>query len=203
MAQDWQMSRPGEACLACRREFPTGEAFQAGLYESPAGYERRDYCLNCGVPAEPSPLAVWKTRRPAPTKKAQPFDREAIYGFFQRLDGPDPESGTAEPADALAGPPGAGTEPAGLSAEKVQFRFVLALLLWRKKILKFEQTLHEGGREIWQFAAPAAERTHRVERPDLDEAQMEKLSAQLEQLLVGGGDQADPLATEVKGGVRA
>lgn len=159
MANDWSMPRPGEACFGTGREFEIGEEFQVFLYEADEGYERRDYSLDFTPPAEPAPVATWRTRRPEPsTKKAPPFDREAIYGFFERLeDAKDPI--------------------------QAQFRFVLSLLLWRKKVLKLDRSATEGEQEIWEYTAIGTGVSHRVPRPALDEDRLETLSTQLEHLL--------------------
>jgi hypothetical protein len=158
MTDDWQMPRPAKACFACAHPFGVEESFRACLYATAGSYERRDFCGRCAAPAEPSPLATWLARVPVPaSKKVQPFDREAVYRFFQRLeDEPD--------------------------AEKVQFRFVLALLLWRKKVLKLERTVTEP-EESWEFRVPATGELHRVPRPDLGEEHLEQLSLRVEQLL--------------------
>ena len=168
MANDWQMPRPGSVCALCAHEFEPGEAFAAYLYESAEAYERRDYCADCTPPAEPKPIGTWRTRRPLPTaKKVTVFDREAIYAFFRRLDDAD--------------------EP-----EKVQFRFVLALLLWRKKVLQFSRSVKVDGRELWEFSQRGTDESHRVERPDLAEDELERLSMQLEHLLTGAPAEPDP-----------
>ena len=167
MSVDWSMPRRADVCASCQRAFAVGEAVQAFLYDAAAGYERRDYCQTCQPPEQPAPLGVWKTRRPEPaTRKVQPFDREAIYGFFERLE------------DAQ--------EP-----HQVQFRFVLALLLWRKKVLRLERTAAVDGHEAWEFVAARTGTPHRVVRPELDEQQLERLSGQLEQLLAGQPGELD------------
>lgn len=161
MASEWNMPRRGDACAGCQRRFAVGAPVAVLLYEGTAGYERREYCEECRPAPEPQPVASWKTRRPAPTAaKARPFDREAIHGIFERLE--DAE------------------EP-----QQVQLRFVLALLLWRKKVLRLERTLAVNGREAWEFVAAQSGVSHRVVRPDMDETQLEALSAQLEQVLAG------------------
>ena len=171
MATEWHMPRPGQVCAGCARGFEPDETFRALLFETPSGYERRDYCAGCTPPERPAPIGTWRTRRPAPvTKKVQPFDREAIYSFFLRLEDPD-------------------------RPEQVQFRFVLAVLLWRKKFLKFERSLAVEGCECWEFSTRGSPDTHRVERPDLAEDQLERLGQQLEQLLAGEpGDLDTPTA---------
>jgi hypothetical protein len=171
VATDWQMPRPGTACASCAHAFEPGETFRACLYDVRAGYERRDYCANCSPPAEPPALATWQTRRPIPaTKKNQPFDRAAMYEFFRRLE--------ADPRP-----------------DKAQFRFVLALLLWRKRVLKLDRSLTVGEHEEWEFSVPAIGEVHRVARPELAEDELERLSGQLEQLLAAAPDDCDQSPT--------
>ena len=161
MSDDWQMPRHGEACEACRRSFEPGEKIQARLCEAPEGYERRDYCARCQPQAEIATIGTWWTHRPQPADKRVPaFDREAIYGFFEQLEGAD-------------------------TSEKQQLRFVLALLLWRKKVLKFDRSETRDDGEVWRFAAPASGTEHAVERPELAEDELERLGGQLEGLLTG------------------
>lgn len=160
MASDWEMPRRSDSCSACQVAFEPGTVFNAFLYDTSAGYERRDFCLNCRPPAESAPLGSWRTRRPVPTaRKTFAFDREAVLGFFHRL------------KDAQ-------------TPEQQRFRFVLALLLWRKKALKFEtsETREDGG-EVWRFAVPASSERCDVLRPELDEEEIDRLSHQLESLL--------------------
>jgi hypothetical protein len=161
VAGEWEMPRQGEACAACRCRFVPGDAIQAFLFESPDGYERRDYCDKCRPPDEPIAIGSWRTRRPQPVaKKRQTLDREAIQHLFEQLE--DAET-----------------------PEKRQLRFVLALLLWRKKVLKFEHSATEDGREVWHFVVRPSGVAHAVVRPDLDEEQLEGLGDQLEMLLTG------------------
>lgn len=162
MSTEWEMPRPGETCAACRCELAAGDAIQAYLFASPEGYERRDYCARCRPPDEPFAIGSWQTqRRPPASKSAQTFDREAIRRFFERLENAD-------------------------TPEKLRLRFVLALLLWRKKVLKFERSVTDAGQEIWHFASVPDGATHEVLRPDLDEGLLERLEAQLATLLAGG-----------------
>ncbi len=176
MATEWNMPRRTDTCQACTRGFEIGETFQAFLHETDEGYERRDYCQKC-IPENPAgAIGSWKARRLAPaTKKVLPFDRDAVYAFFELLE------------DAEA-------------SHQVQFRFVLALLLWRKKALKLERTTEQNGRELWDFVTPRTGARHSVERPDLDEAQLEQLSGQLEQLLAGEPGDLDVVVADPESG---
>jgi hypothetical protein len=172
VSTEWSMPRRGEACTGCHRPFAVGEPFVVHLYDAAAGYERREYCKHCQPPARPEPVAVWTTRRPAPAGKCnQSFDRATICGIFERLES------AAAPA-------------------QVQLRFLLALLLWRKKVLRLERTAQADGWEVWEFVVVQTGATQRVARPDVDERQLEQLSSQLERLLAGQPGDAGVLAGE-------
>jgi hypothetical protein len=172
------MPRRADACWACRRNFEAGATVQATVYETPSGYERRDYCPGCAPDADRAALASWRTRRAEPVqKKPYAFDRETACSIFEHL---APES------DA-----------------QVRLRFALALLLWRKKLLKFERSVQHGAAETSRFIRTGDRQPFDVQRPDLDETELESLSEQLEQLLATGAVDAEatdaPLAT-AKGG---
>lgn len=165
MATEWQMSRRSDHCLSCAAALGAGAVYRAYLYESAQGYERRDYCDVCTPPADPAPVGFWRGRRPVSTDSASaaPFDREAVFAFFQRLSDDTPE--------------------------RRQFRFVLALLLWRKKVLKLESADSGANGETWRFVAPHVGESYAVERPDLSDDDATRLSADVERLIAGG--QAD------------
>jgi hypothetical protein len=163
LAREWQVSRAGRVCGGCGREFAVGERFRACLYEGDEGYARCDYCSECAVPEQPPALGTWLTRRPAEApKRTHVFDPAAILQIFERLQ----------------------DDPA---VERQQFRFVLALLLWRKKVLKLERTRPapeaSDAEELWEFRQTGADAVHAVARPGLGEDELERLSEQLETLL--------------------
>lgn len=175
MATDWEMPKRGLVCAACNHEFDPGEAILACLHDTPDGYARRDYCDKCAPPAEPPAVGTWKTIRPLPIeKKQQTFDQESIQKLFEQL----------EDADAPA---------------KLRLRFVLALLLWRKKVLKFDASHNDDEGEVWRFHATRTDATYDVRRPDLDEERLEHLGLQLESLLTGGSGEIEALVADADG----
>lgn len=84
------------------------------------------------------------------------IDDEMLMGFFER--------------------------PAGeTEQEKINFRFVLALVLMREQHLKHDSSRTEGDKEIWRLRIPGNKRTVEVINPHLDEQQIEQLSSQIGQ----------------------
>lgn len=172
MATDWHMPRRSDACVVCGEKFEVGQIICAALFEVDEGYERRDRCEGCAPAAPAEAIAQWRTRRRDPGKKrGAPFDRTAMYEFFTRLDDPQ-------------------------TPNRVQFRFALALLLWRKKVLSFESSEQRDDKEYWRFRRPKSEDEFAVERPELDETQIERLSMQLEQLLADPPEDLDAAIDE-------
>lgn len=174
MATDWNMPRAAIRCAACEREFEAGELHQAMVIVAGDGYERKDLCLGCPPPSLLEPLGAWRVRRPQPQSRLRPaLDREALYGVFSRLSDGDERSR--------------------------RFRFGLALLLWRKRVLQLSDTMLRDGEERWCFVAPRREQRFEVVRPDLDDEAVERVSAELELLLSGDAaaiDEADGVNSE-------
>jgi hypothetical protein len=146
------------------------------LFDSPLGYARKDFCSSCR-PTEGDELIFWRGAYREPGERPRrPFDREALYGVFVQL-------AQAE------------------SPAKAQFRFVLALLLWRKRVIRFNHShaaAGAAGRETWVFHVPKTGEQHEVARPDVSDGELERLSDRLEALLDGEGLDLEP--AEVTGG---
>ena len=95
---------------------------------------------------------------------------------------------------------------------RVQFRFVLALLLMRKRILQYESSNTTDEQEVWEMRLTSDKSTHHVVNPHLTDDQIENVSQQLSAILhsdmghwadrendpLDGGDTGDDgAATEV------
>jgi hypothetical protein len=172
-------------------------------------FARRDYCVPCW-PAARGPeaaeaagvFAYWKTWRPqaaAGDRRRVRFDPAVVLEFFRRLGpalGPACAEGTCpalveaprekrDEIDAIE--PRAGEiRPALVEAprEKRDVRFVLALLLLRKKVLVYEGSAVREGHEWIRFAErgdPAAE--HWVENPRLSDSELERVRDAIGELL--------------------
>jgi hypothetical protein len=96
---------------------------------------------------------------PEPTEKKKLLvDDEVLLEFFERL---------GEASERV----------------KINFRFVLALILMRKRILKYQQTQLRDGQEIWIMGQVREQTKHEVLNPRLDDAQIEEVSEQLSAIL--------------------
>jgi hypothetical protein len=162
MSNDWELVRTTGRCAVTGRSFAEGEAYFAALFESPAGLERRDYSLEGWSGPPEGCFCHWRGRIPVREKKPTTLDidPQMLTQLFVGLED-DP------------------------SETRQQFRFVLALLLMRKRLLRFEQADREGGQEHWQMRLASDKSLHRVLNPRLTDEQIARLSAQLTALLSG------------------
>jgi hypothetical protein len=68
--------------------------------------------------------------------------------------------------------------------EKVNFRFVLALILMRKRRLKYDSSRTDSGNEVWRLRVVGGDGEFvDVINPHLDEGQVDELSSQVGQIL--------------------
>lgn len=156
---EWEINKPLGQCCGTERKIEYGEEYFAALIETEEGLQRRDFCADYWESQKPDVFCYWKTRLPEPGQKRQLFvDDQMLMAFFERLEKE--------------------TEP-----EKINFRFVLALILMRKRILKYDETINKDDKEIWRLRIVGEKHTAKVVNPHLDEEQIEQLSSQIGEIL--------------------
>ncbi|MFH1615432.1 MAG: hypothetical protein ABIG61_10180 [Planctomycetota bacterium] len=157
---DWQINKPLGRCFGTGRDIGPDEEYYAALVETAEGFERRDFSPEYWQQAEPQVYCFWKSRLPHPGKKRKQMfiDDEMLVTFFERL---------AKETDD----------------EKIKFRFVLALVLMRKRIIKYDSSRLENGREIWHVRFVREKELIDVVNPNLNEEQIEQLSSQIGEIL--------------------
>jgi hypothetical protein len=168
---DWEVARSTGRCAATGRELAEGEEFYAVLLQGPEGLERKDFSLDAWTAPPPESLCHWRGHIPVKDKKRHTIsavDHELLTQLFLRLEDQD-----SEPAQ--------------------QFRFVLALLLMRKKILKYEQIVRDDDREYWQMRLVSEQSVHQVLNPRLSNEQVDRLGTQLLGVLTGEIDSVEAL----------
>jgi hypothetical protein len=156
----YDVARPAGKCHVSGKTIEVGEKFMTVLRENPLGFERLDISLDCWSGFDRSNiLAHWQATMPqAELKRKLLVDDAILCELFERL-------GTAE-------------EPA-----KINFRFVLGLILMRKRLVVYETTRVEDGKEIWTMRPKGREDRLDLINPRLDEQQVAEVSQQLGQIL--------------------
>ena len=159
---DWEINKPLGQCFGSGRRIEHGQEYFGALVVAEEGLQRRDFCAEYWLSEKPDVFCHWKTRLPEPGQKKQLFvDDQMLMSFFERL---------ARETDQ----------------EKIDFRFVLTLILMRKRLLKYSESRTEDGKEIWRLRIPgdkSAEGVVEVVNPHLDAEQIEQLSSQMGEIL--------------------
>jgi len=160
MMDEWEIEKPLGQCYGSGKKIEHSEEYFAALVETNEGLQRRDFCAEYWQDKKPDVFCYWKSKLPHPDQKKQIFvDDEMLMAFFERL---------AEESEQ----------------EKINFRFVLALILMRKRRLKYDSSKIVEGKEIWRLRIVGSDREFiEVINPNLDEEQIEQLSSQLSQIL--------------------
>jgi hypothetical protein len=157
----YEVSRPQGKCFVTGNAIEPGAKMMATLRETPQGFERLDISLDAWPTFDRAGvLAFWQTTMPSPqqTKKKVFVDDQVLCELFERL------------ADA--------TEPS-----KLNFRFVLGLILMRKRMIIYESSRQEEGKEIWQVRFKGKEGMLDLLNPHLTEDQVGEVSQQLGEIL--------------------
>ena len=156
----YDVARPAGKCHVTGETIAPGDKFMAALRETPTGFERVDVRTSAWDQFDRKDvLAFWQAVMPHQEQKKKIFvDDEVLCDLFERL------KETREPP-------------------KLNFRFVLGLILMRKKLLVYDQSRIENGQDIWVVHFKGREEKLDLLNPRLDEAQVAEVSQQLGQIL--------------------
>lgn len=176
MMGEWRIRRRDERCASCGRGFEEGERHYSLLLLGEEGLGREDRCPPCfeGWQQRPDELVFWRTRRPpaAETGRALAVDFDAIEQLFFALE--------------------------GRRGERLEeLRYLLSLLLLRKKRLKLARVRRTGAAELLVLRRPRRQEAHEVRVFDLQPERLGALRAELERIFEGAGaeDLAVPAGT--------
>jgi hypothetical protein len=159
-AGGYEVARPQGRCHVSGEPIAPGEKFMAALRETATGFERLDVSMAQWPNFDRTDIiGFWQTVMPQAEQKKKLFvDDQLLCELFERL------ATTTEPA-------------------KLNFRFVLGLILMRKRMIIYETTRIEDGREIWSVRFKGREDRLDLLNPKLDEQQVLEVSQQLSEIL--------------------
>jgi hypothetical protein len=145
---DYELGTCTRRCCVSGRELQAGEKYYSILLEDGGKFVRRDYAAEVwkGAPAEA--FSFWSGRVLAASgRRRPPMDDELLLDCFLRLEDQ--------------------TEPA-----RVRFRYVLSLLLMRRRRLRFEEAEVDGPQEVLVLRCSRTGVRHRVTNPGLTEEEL-------------------------------
>jgi hypothetical protein len=159
-AGHYEVGRAQGKCFVSGREVAPGEKLMAALRETAAGLERLDISMEAwGGFEKKDLLGYWQTTMPHPQAKRKVFVDDAVLcELFEKL-------GQAS------------------AAEKLNFRFVLGLILMRKRMLVYESSRVEGEKDLWSVRFRGREDLLEMVNPKLNEEQVSEVSRQIGEIL--------------------
>jgi len=146
-------------CSRSGRKLEPGERYAGAVFEELGKLVRRDTAIECWTGPPPGTVAHWLGKVPATAAKRKPELNEGI--LFDCL-------------DHLAGADDAG---------KIAFRYVAALLLMRKKKLKFEDATRTERAEILILKDSRTGKRIEVIDPHMVESEIEAVQDEVFRIL--------------------
>lgn len=121
---DYQIQASSRRCSVTGRELSPGEPYYSALMDESGTLVRKDFSEQAWQGPPLAAFSFWKSRVPTrQTSRRPPMDDELLVECFHRLEGePEPN--------------------------KLSFRYVLALLLIRRKRMRLEDTQKDGRHEV-------------------------------------------------------
>ena len=188
MATTWTITRRQGTCAETGYEFGDGERHVSLLRVNEGALERADLSLpawrdlrsriESEEASEEEPLFWWMTRHEVAKKKTVAMDMESLAGLFVQLEGRE-------------------------EIQVRELRYVLCLLLMRKRRVKVEKVLRENGEESFLDKRPRDDTRYKVYVYDFEPERLDEVRAQLQAVFDGAegpdGIQLSPEDDELDG----
>ena len=156
---EWRILRGEKRCASCQKPFEEKENYFSALYDRKTTFERLDFCTACWKGDTAEMFSFWQTRMPMKDEKKKLLDDDdVLMDFFRRLEGSE---------DDL----------------KINFRYILALVLMRRKMLKFTDVRRGETGETLVLTSPKEKTTFEVRNPRLDEEKIARVTEEVGKIL--------------------
>jgi len=157
---NWEIAGPTLVCAASGRPLNEDEEIYSALYDEENTFVRRDFSVEHWPPPDMSRVfSFWKTRVPRKDAPERNFvDDETVLDFFRRLEDK--------------------SEP-----HQQHFRYVLALFLMRRKLLRFREVRRGAGGMVLLVHDRLAGTDHEVPDPQLSEEEIRRVSDEVSSIL--------------------
>ena len=155
---EYEVERCTRHCAASGRELQEGEEFYSVLVTEKRDVRRHDYAAEAWPGPPEAALAWWKSRMPTrEAKKGQLAPNEVLLQLFAELE---------------------------RVPDKTDMRYVLALLLVRRRVLREEDVeREESGGEVLVLYSPREEANYRVAVNVPNDQRTDEIQAELARLL--------------------
>lgn len=159
---DWKFTKRGAQCSQCTRPFGEGEPHVSSLAVEGEAVARVDACLACWKRrAGADDLFWWRTRHTADKPRGLALNLEALESLFFAL-------GSREQTSLR------------------ELRYVLCLILMRKRRLKIERVGRSTRGEVLVVSRPRREELHEVDVFDFTPEKIDELRSRLQDVFEQG-----------------
>lgn len=155
---DYEIQRCTRHCSVTERDLAPGEDFYSALVSDGAELVRLDYSIDAWSGPPQNAVGWWKSRMPVANEKRMRWaPNDVMLEFFEQLE----------------------QQP-----DKQDMRFVLALLLVRRRVMRLEEKeLAENGAEILVLYCPRRQTTYKVPESAPEDSRIEEIQEELARLL--------------------
>ncbi|MEW6158637.1 MAG: hypothetical protein AB1813_14490 [Verrucomicrobiota bacterium] len=166
---DWNIQSRAHACQACQKPFADKETYHTLLFDQKQAYERLDVCHPC-----------WSTQF-----SQGAVDRKGFVSYWQGIYVPPPAAPPdpiqKETAESLLRKLIEQNDPTHAGA-----RFILAVMLERKRLLKVKAQLSEDGQRVFIYEHVKSGDLFKIADPKLQLDQLEEVQRDVAHLLEHG-----------------
>lgn len=159
--QDWEIKSRAHACEVTGRPFAEGESFYTLLFREKGGFRRQDMCEEAWNSRNDNiqPFSFWRTKyEPPPPPEPEPLAKETAEDLFRGY-------------------------MAETDASHTNARYILALMLERKRILRQTDMRVEDGEKLLIYEHPKTGEVFIVPDPQLRLDQIEAVQTEVAALL--------------------
>lgn len=154
---DYEVKRCTRRCATTDREFSPGEEFYSALIAEGADVHRCDYSLEAWEGPPQGSIGWWKSQMPSPTANRLHWaPNDVMLHFFEQLE----------------------DQP-----EKADMRYVLALLLVRRRVMRLEEQEQGDRGELLSLYCPRRETGYKVPVATPGQSRIDEIQEELAKLL--------------------
>ena len=154
---DYEVQRSAQRCATSGREFAPGEKFYSALVVEGAELRRYDYAAEAWQAPPPGAIGWWQSQLPdAGGKRPHGVPNDVLLQCF----------------DELAEQP-----------ERQDMRYVVALLLVRRRVFRLEEDDRASGGEVLRLHCPRRDASYEVPVVIPDPARIDEIQQQVAKLL--------------------
>ena len=160
MANEWEIKGRSHACTATGHEFADGEYFYTLLFLEGGNFHREDLCEDAWQTRDQTrkPFSFWRTKFEVPPPAPEPLGKQSAETLLRKY--------MSEPGE-----------------EHANVRFILALMLERKRLLKSVEVKEEEGNRFHIYLHAKTGEIFVIPDPGLHLDQIEAVQTEVAGLL--------------------